>query len=103
MTSEDLAARLQKKAELVAQREELEHMLEQSKHQAGREFELFLSIFEAPTQSSELQKKEYEHLKNISFYLSVLTSLKSECNCSEKYKLVEEECLRALGQQSQCP
>jgi len=49
MTLEDIAARQLKKAELVAQREELEHMLEQSKHQAGREFELYLSIFENPS------------------------------------------------------
>lgn len=97
MTEEDVAARLLKKAELVAQREELEHMLEQSKHQAGREFELYLFIFETPSQTSELQMKEYEHLKNMSFYLSVLTSLKSECSSSEKYKLIEDECLRALN------
>ena len=30
MTQEDISGRLLKKAELVAQREELEHMLEQS-------------------------------------------------------------------------
>jgi len=39
----------------------------------------------------------------MSFYLSVITSLKSECDTSEKFKLVEEECLRVLTQQaSQC-
>lgn len=99
MTLEDIAARQLKKAELVAQREELEHMLEQSKHQAGREFELYLSIFENPSQTTELQMMEFDHLKNIGFYISVLAQLKSECNSSENYKLVEDQYSQALDQQ----
>ena len=37
----------------------------------------------------------------MSFYLSVLSSLKSECHSQDHFKLVEKEYLRALTQQIQ--
>jgi len=44
MTIEDMNAIAIKKAELVAQREELDHMYDCSKSGVGKEFELYMKI-----------------------------------------------------------
>lgn len=44
MTAEDIDAKNIKKAELVAQREELDQMYESGKQAAGKEFEIFMKL-----------------------------------------------------------
>ena len=46
MTNEDIKAQTLRKAELVAQREELDHMYDCGKTAAGKEFELFMKLTE---------------------------------------------------------
>lgn len=53
MTQEDLNGKLIQRAELVAQREELDQMYESGKQVFGRDFELYLKLKEKQNQTSE--------------------------------------------------
>ena len=76
MTNEDIEAQTYRKAELVSQREELDHMYDCGKMAAGKEFELFMKLSEVSQQGPNFIQQEYEHLKAQSFFTDIITQMK---------------------------
>ena len=70
MTEEDLNSKLMQRAELVAQREELDHMLESASPNDKQEFDLFLR-FQQDTSWGD----QYYESKSLSFFRAVLDQL----------------------------
>jgi hypothetical protein len=64
MTNEDILSKQFKKAELIAQREELDQMYEMGQNSAGQEFHLFLKLEQvikiAGQSSTQFIEMEYE-------------------------------------------
>ena len=81
MTQEDIMAKCMKKAELVAQREELDQMYDMGKNSGGQEFHLFLKLQEvinaAGSNSSKFIQQEYDQAKAQSFFNDIANQMKS--------------------------
>lgn len=74
LTNEDLMSKLLQRADFVAQREELDEMLETSKKSFGSDFKDYWTLQE---QYSKKLEEKYTLSKQHKFYIDILTQLKA--------------------------